>query len=239
MPPSRAFAGPSAAPCRRTGTAGTATASAAWSSSSDASACSLVVIETTAGFTCVTRSVKSGSLWPVMPLPGGFTGATGVASEAAKPAWPTARPPSAVPANRTPAMAVRRQCRGARGVSVERLMVAPSETSWTSKAASQCGAADTERKCTRSGERSLGAAIKPLSCRLNLCHSSDRYGLDGYAAAWVEMGWQRGRLWQVAPPNTCKSWPNGQTPADDQPAGKWQTNSMATFERLNHLLRDR
>ena len=69
------------------------------------------------------------------------------------------------------------------------------------------------RKCTRSGERSLGAAIKPLSCRLNLCHSSDRYGLDGYAAAWVGMGWRAGCDRAVAS-GTAKclqklaKWPN-------------------------------
>ena len=39
----------------------------------------MVVIETTAGFTWVTRLVKSGRTWPpVGLLPGGLTGAPGV-----------------------------------------------------------------------------------------------------------------------------------------------------------------
>jgi hypothetical protein len=62
-----------------------------------------------------------------------------------------------------PAMAVRRHGRGARGVSVERVMVAPSETSWTSKAASQCGAADM-------GENAPDRVNVPSVQRLNRCH---------------------------------------------------------------------
>jgi hypothetical protein len=60
-------------------------------------------------------------------------------------------------------MAVRRQCRGARGVSVESVMVAPSETSWTFKAASQCGAADTR-------QNELDRVNVPSVQRLNHCH---------------------------------------------------------------------
>jgi hypothetical protein len=60
-------------------------------------------------------------------------------------------------------MAVRRQRRGARGVSVERVMVSPSETSWKSSAASQCGAADTE-------QNALDGVNVPSVQRLNRCH---------------------------------------------------------------------
>ena len=134
-----------------------------WSSSAAGPTSSLVVIETTAGFTCVTRSVKSGSAWPVMPLPGGLTGAPGVASGAAKPAWPTANPPSAVPASSTAAMAERRQSLVARGVSVESVMVPPWETSWMARAGSRIGAAVTQ-------DNAAGRVNVPSVQRLNRCH---------------------------------------------------------------------
>jgi hypothetical protein len=78
---------------------------------------SIVVMETTAGFTCVTRDVKSGNGWGATLVPGGFTG---VPAFAALPdglvlfgtsAWPTAKPPSVVPTSRAAASPARRQGR--------------------------------------------------------------------------------------------------------------------------------
>ena len=135
---------------------------------------SLVVIETTAGFTWVTRSVKSGSVWPVMPLPGGLTGAPGVASVAAKPAWPTAKPPSAVPASRTAAIAraaPQPWCAGSSRWKGSWFLLGKLP-GYPGRQAGR--APPTQGKCRVPGERSLGAAIKPLSCRLNLCHSPNR-----------------------------------------------------------------
>ena len=185
----------------------------AWSSSPDASACSLVVIETTAGFTCVTRSVKSGSAVAGHAAAGRIDrragrglgcGEAGMADGEA--AECGAGQQNAGHGGAAP-MPWRARCLGGKGHGCSFgnfLDIQGGKPVWRRRHG---------RKCAGSGERSLGAAIKPLSCRLNLCHSPDRYGLDGYAAAWVGMGW-RGGCDRAVASGTAKclqklaKWPN-------------------------------
>ena len=73
------------------------------------SAFSLLVIETTAGFTWVTSSEKSGRCAAEVVALGGLTGwAWFVSSAWARPICPMAKPPSVVPASSMAASAVRR-----------------------------------------------------------------------------------------------------------------------------------
>ena len=75
------------------------------------------------------------------------------------------------------------------------------------------------------GERSLGAAIKPLSCRLNFCHAPDRMG----STATLPLGWRwagGGRCDRAVANGTAKclqklaKWPNSRQTTNPLESGR-------------------
>src|SRR5262249_10893324 len=115
------------------------------------------------GFTWATSAVKSGSVCTGMLVPGGLTGTPGVASVAAKPVWPAAKPASAVPASRTAASEVRRHVLPVGDVWLGWVIVTPSR-----KPVADRGHPPRWRR--RHEDNVVADVNVPLLERLNRCH---------------------------------------------------------------------